>query len=107
MPRCAKTRDNGGVCLTPGFRADDSYKTALNTLRAKAATYTYTHVYMRVHVCVRVFVCVYVCVCVCVWPAAMFRACTVHQTMSYPESHLNHPAHTMSMRLQPLIYRRM
>ncbi len=34
--KCAKTRDNGGVCQTPGFRADDSYKTALNTLRAKA-----------------------------------------------------------------------
>lgn len=34
--RCAKTRDNGGVCQTPGFRADDAYKTALNTLRAKS-----------------------------------------------------------------------
>ena len=34
--KCAKTRDNGGVCQTPGFRADDSYKTALKTLRAKS-----------------------------------------------------------------------
>ena len=34
--KCAKTRDNGGVCLTPGFRADDAYKTVLNTLRSKA-----------------------------------------------------------------------
>jgi len=34
--KCAKTRDNGGVCLTPGLRADDSYKTALNTLRGRA-----------------------------------------------------------------------
>ena len=80
MPRCAKTRDNGGVCLIPGFRADDSYKTALNTLRAKAATYTYTHVYMRVHVCVRVFVCVCVCVCVCV--ASSHVPC-VHRASNY------------------------
>jgi hypothetical protein len=34
--KCAKTRDNGGQCQTPGFRADDAYKTALNTLRAKS-----------------------------------------------------------------------
>mmetsp|Transcript_18809 Transcript_18809/g.38291 ORF Transcript_18809/g.38291 Transcript_18809/m.38291 type:complete len:200 (+) Transcript_18809:59-658(+) len=38
--RCAKTRDNGGVCLTPGFRADDAYKTALTTLRSKSTMAT-------------------------------------------------------------------
>jgi len=33
---CARTRNNGGVCQTPGLRADDAYKTALSVLRGKS-----------------------------------------------------------------------